>query len=69
MFRKSKIPWECLLQMSVRVILGKYGVTHGFLVIDDSDKKRCKVTKRIFKAHTLNDKVSGGYIHGQRIVL
>jgi hypothetical protein len=51
MFRKSKIPWECLLQMSVRVMLGKYGVTHGFLVIDDSDKKRCKVTTRIFKAH------------------
>jgi len=69
MFRQSKIPWECLLQMSVRVILGKYGVTHGFLVIDDSDKKRCKVTTRIFKAHKLKEKVSGGYINGQSIIL
>jgi hypothetical protein len=69
MFRKSKMPWECLLQMSVRVMLGKYGITHGSLVIDDSDKKRCKVTTRIFKAHTLKDKVSGGYINGQSIVL
>ena len=69
MFRQSKIPWECLLQMSVRVILGTYGVTHGFLVIDDSDKKRCKVTTRIFKAHKLKEKVSGGYINGQSIIL
>jgi hypothetical protein len=69
MFRKSKMPWECLLQMSVRVMLGKYGITHGSLVIDDSDKKRCTVTTRIFKAHQLTDKVSGGYINGQSIVL
>jgi len=38
-------------------------------VIDDSDKKRCKVTTRIFKAHKLHDKTSGGYINGQTIVL
>ena len=69
MFRQSKRSWECLLQMRVRVILGKYGVTQGSLVIDDADKKRCKVTTRIFKAHQLKDKVSGGYIHGQSIVL
>jgi hypothetical protein len=69
MFRKSKIPWEFLLQMSVRVMLGKYGITHSSLVIDDSDKKRCQVTKRIFNAHKLKDKVGGGYINGQSIVL
>jgi hypothetical protein len=50
-------------------MLGKYGITHGSLVIDDSDKKRCKVTTRIFKAHKLKAKVSGGYINGQSIVL
>jgi len=27
MFRKSGIPWDLLLQMSVRVILRQYGVT------------------------------------------
>ena len=69
MFRKAKIPWAFLLQMSVRVMLGKYGITHGSLVIDDSNKKRCKVTKRIFNAHKLKDKVGGGYINGQSIVL
>ena len=69
MFRKAKIPWEFLLQMSVQVILQTYGITQGSLVVDDSDKKRCKVTTRIFKAHTLKDKTSGGYINGQSLVL
>ena len=69
MFRKSKIPWEFLLQMSVRVMLGTYGITHSSLGIDDSDKKRCQVTKRIFNAHQLKDKVGGGYINGPSLVL
>ena len=69
MFRHAKIPWEFLLQMSLGVILRKYAMTHGVLVVDDSDKKRCKVTKRIFKAYKLYDKTSGGYLNGQTIVL
>ena len=68
MFRHAKIPWEFLLQMSLGVILRQYAMTHGVLVVDDSDKKRCKVTKRIFKAYKLYDKTSGGYLHGQTIV-
>src|SRR5215510_452525 len=68
-FRKATIPWGCLLQMSVTVILRQYGIAQGSLVVDDSDKKRCKVTKRIFKAHKLHDKTSGGYINGQSLVL
>jgi len=51
MFRHAKIPWEFLLQMSLGVILRTSAMTHGVLVVDDSDKKRCKVTKRIFKAY------------------
>ena len=58
--RKAKMPWGCLLQMSVTVILAKDGIPQGSLVVDDSDKKRCKVTTRSFKAHTLHDKTSGG---------
>ena len=69
MFRHAKIPWEFLLRMSLGVILRKYAMTHGVLVVDDSDKKRCKVTKRIFKAYKLYDKTSGGYLNGQTIVL
>jgi hypothetical protein len=68
-FRNAKIPWAYLLQTSVTVVLRHYAITQGSLVVDDSDKKRCKVTKRIFKAHKLKDKTSGGYINGQTLVL
>lgn len=68
MFRNSKIPWEILLEMSVRTVLRKFGITEGMLVIDDTDKRRCKITKRIFKAHKIKDKKSGGYMNGQEIV-
>jgi len=68
MFRKSKIPWDLLLQMSVTVILEKYGITEGSLAVDDTDKKRSKLTKKIYRAHKVFDKSSGGYFNGQRIV-
>jgi hypothetical protein len=68
MFRKSRIPWALLLQMSVRVMLAKYGITQGSLVLDDSDKRRSRVTTRIFNAHKLKDKTSGGYLNGQNLV-
>jgi hypothetical protein len=58
-----------LLPLGVTVVLRRSAITQGYLVVDDSDKKRCKVTKRIFKAHKLKDKTSGGYIHGQNLVL
>jgi len=68
MFRKSKIPWELLLQMSVRLILHRYGITEGNIGIDDTDKRRCKSTQKIFQVHKIKDKPSGGYIMGQSIV-
>jgi hypothetical protein len=68
-FRTSQMPWGLLLHMSVRVLLANEGITHGALVIDDSDKKRSKVTTRLFKAHQLKDKASGGYLTGQSLVL
>ena len=51
MFRCSKIPWERLFQMSVLVVLRRHGITEGTLLIDDSDKRRSKVTKRIAHVH------------------
>ena len=68
-FRCAKIPWEFILQTSVRVVLQSYGITHGTLVLDDSDKKRSKKTTRISGVHKLKDKASGGFIMGQNIVL
>jgi hypothetical protein len=68
MFRCSKIPWERLFQMSVLVVLRRHGITEGTLLIDDSDKRRSKVTKRIAHVHKLKDKTSGGFISGQNLV-
>ena len=68
MFRKSRIPWEILLQMSIYTIIRKYGITEGYLGIDDSDKKRSKSTKKIAYVHKIKDKTSGGYVMGQSIV-
>lgn len=69
MFRKANIPWELLLIMSVRIIIKKYGITQGGLLVDESDKQRSKTTKRIFKTYKLKDKKSGGYINGQTIII
>jgi len=68
-FRRAKIPWGFILQVSVRVILRSYGITQGVLVLDDSDKKRSKKTTRIAGVHKLKDKASGGFIIGQNVVL
>ncbi len=68
MFRWSKIPWEWLFQMSVRVVFQRHGITGGTLIIDDSDKRRAKVTKRIAHVHKLKDKASGGFLFGQNMV-
>jgi hypothetical protein len=68
MFRKSTIPWEMLLQMSVAAILRQYGITKGCIGIDDTDKKRSKSTRKIFYVHKIKHKPSGGYVMGQSIV-
>lgn len=68
MFRKSKIPWNWLLTASTMAIIRRYGITHGVLVFDETDKKRSKSVKRIFKAHKIKDKASGGFVMGQSLV-
>ena len=67
-FYNAKIPWTILLRCSVEVILDLYGINKGSLVIDDSDNKRSKNTKKIYCVHKLKDKASGGYVMGQGLV-
>jgi hypothetical protein len=57
-----------LLPTSVTVVLRQYANTQGSRVVDDSDNKRCNVTKHLFKVHKLKDKTSGGYVKGQTLV-
>lgn len=68
MFRRSKLPWERLLEHSVQVIVKRYGITEGCLCLDDSDKRRSKVTQKIAYVHKLKDKASGGFIRGQSVI-
>jgi len=68
MFRRSKIPWEKLLVISTMVIIKRFGITSGCLAIDETDKKRSKSSKKIYKLHKIKDKTSGGYVMGQKLV-
>jgi hypothetical protein len=69
MFHHSQIAWMLVLQVSVSLVLRQHGIIEGILSTDDSDHRRSKTTKLIFKAHKLKDKKSGGYVNGQTIVL
>jgi len=68
MFRQSKIDWDKLLKVSVKVILSKHGVSQGELEIDDTERKRSKNAKKLYKLGKQKDKKSGGYFNGQSIL-
>lgn len=68
MFRHSKIAWEHLFHISLRIVLRQYEITEGVLAIDDSEKKRSKTTKAIYGTHKMKDKSTGGYFMGQSLV-
>jgi hypothetical protein len=68
MFRNAAIPWQILLTVSTIIIIRRFGITHGLLAIDETDKKRSKAAEMIYKLHKIKDKASGGYINGQKIV-
>ena len=68
MFRRTKVVWEVLWQLSVGLVLEQYGIGEGVLSGDDSDQRRAKRTTRIHRAHKLYDKKTGGYFNGQELV-
>jgi hypothetical protein len=69
MFRNSKLAWDGLLRASVSLVPRRHGITEGVLVVDDNDHRRAKRTKRVWKAHKVYDKKTGGYFNGQCLVL
>ena len=62
------LTWSLLLAISVRIILESFQTYEGILVIDDTGKKRSKVTKNIPYVHYYKDKESTGTIRGQEVV-
>jgi hypothetical protein len=69
MFRMGKISWNYLMITGVKLALMHFGISEGCLVLDETDRSRCKSTKRIHKAHKQKDKATGGYVNGQTIIL
>jgi DDE superfamily endonuclease len=68
MLRHSTMPWSLLLIASTNLILKRYGIKQGVLVIDDSDHERSKNTNKIGYVHKIKDKKTEGYYQGQNLV-
>ncbi len=68
MFYRSEIVWHLLLRISVLVIIDRYGLSEGNLLIDDTGRSRCKRTKKIGKTHKIREKKTSGYVNGQELV-
>ncbi len=68
MLRSSLIPWDLLLFASTRLIISRYNIKGGVLVIDDSDHQRSKNTTHIGYVHRIKDKKYDGYFNGQNLV-
>ena len=60
--------WDLLVAVSIRVVLDSFRSYEGILIIDDSGKKRSKVTTRIPFVHYYKDKESTGTIRGQETI-
>lgn len=65
---RCSLSWELLLAISIQVVLERFDTYEGILVIDESGKKRSKVTKCIPYVHYYKDKESTGCIRGQETV-
>ena len=68
MFRRSKLNWDKLFEHSIRVLLRKYKITKGSIVIDDTEHERSKNSKHLYHLGKQKDKKSGGYFVGQSII-
>jgi len=66
MFCQANRWWASLFKTSLCVIFNRYGITEGVVVFDDSEKRRAKQTTRIYRAHKVKDKKTGGFINGQQ---
>ena len=64
----SPMTWHLMISVSMRIVLESFGTFEGVLVIDDTGKKRSKVTKRIPYIHYYKDKEGTGTIRGQETV-
>ena len=68
MFRHSTIAWNKLMTASIRMIIERYNLKEGVLLLDDTDKSRSKNVKKLHAAHKVKDKATGGYSIAQNVM-
>jgi len=68
MLRLSKIPWELLLRAAAYHLLRLYEVAELRLVVNDTDRPRSKIIKKLYGVFKTFDKKTGGYFQAQNIV-
>ena len=61
--------WDYLLTASALIVMRRFKITSGVLVLDDTDRGRSKNTTRIWGTHKTVLKGTGGFHHAQNIVL
>ncbi len=61
--------WEHLLTASALIVMRRFKITSGVLVLDDTDRGRSKNTTRIWGTHKAVLKGTGGFHQAQNIVL
>ena len=67
-FRCDNMSWGLLLSISVNAVLTSFNTLEGVLALDDTGKKRSKVTKKIPYVHYFKNKEGTGSIRGQEVV-
>ena len=68
MFRRGVICWDKLMIASIKLIIKRYNLQAGVLLLDDSDKSRSKHVKKLHAAHKVKDKATGGYSIAQNVM-
>ena len=61
--------WDYLLTASALIVIRRFKITSGVLVVDDTDRGRSKNTTRIWGTHKTVLKGTGGFHQAQNIVL
>jgi hypothetical protein len=68
MFHHGKIPLEKLFDAGIRNLIKLYEIIKIHLIVDDSDRPRCKIIKAIAFVFKNFNKKTGGYFNCQNLV-
>ena len=67
-FHHAKINWNMLFICGITLLLKLYGVKIGHLIVDDTDRQRSKIIRKIAFVFKSFNKKTGGYFNCQNLV-